>query len=181
MGARWMTPFSTQIIQSETGFILMDGKGRKHRLPNSILTEAYDVPYEGISINVLENSNLIVNFGSAWYFHFQSFDQGLSYQLVLEQNSKTDELVVLNYLIASGHAFLQSVDFKLKRTAQTVKFAYNPQMKLIAVFVDEEPEPLAHYDYDTQGNLITAVDQNAQTRSYEYNAGKNQHQNHVQV
>ncbi|MBJ8428754.1 RHS repeat protein, partial [Acinetobacter bereziniae] len=36
-------------------------------------------------------------------------------------------------------------------------------------FVDEQAEPLARYEYDTQGNLIKATDQNGHTRSYEYN------------
>ncbi len=35
--------------------------------------------------------------------------------------------------------------------------------------MDEQAEPVSRYEYDTQGNLIKAVDQNGHVRSYEYN------------
>src|SRR5690606_18044597 len=49
------------------------------------------------------------------------------------------------------------------------KFAFNEQVKIIAVFVDDQVEPWARYHYDAQGNLITAFDQNGHARQYEYN------------
>ncbi|QIO10299.1 RHS repeat protein [Acinetobacter lanii] len=42
-------------------------------------------------------------------------------------------------------------------------------MKIIAVFVDEQAQPLAQYQYDAQGNLIKAIDENGHTRDYQYN------------
>ncbi|MDR8247114.1 RHS repeat protein, partial [Acinetobacter baumannii] len=43
------------------------------------------------------------------------------------------------------------------------------QVKIMAVFLDDKAEPLARYEYDIQGNLIKAIDQNGYTRTYEYN------------
>ncbi|EPF74236.1 RHS repeat-associated core domain-containing protein [Acinetobacter rudis] len=170
IGARWMTPFSSQIILGDHGLIFIDGKGRQHHLAPSLFTEAYEVPYEGITAQGLDNGQIVLSFGGDWLYTFESFNSGLIYQLVLQLNVKTDEQVVLNYLNFGGHAFLQSVDFKLKAATQSLKFAYNKQVKIIAIFVDEQAEPLARYEYDAAGNLIQAFDQNAHQRSYEYNA-----------
>ncbi len=169
IGARWMMPFSNQFIAQDNGFILIDGKGRKHRLPQSILSESYQVPFEGIQISPAEDDHIVVDFGGDWSFYFRSFDAGQHYHLVLQHNAQTDEKVELNYLLVQQRAFLQSVDFKLKSATQRLKFAYNPQVQIIAIFVDEEAEPLARYDYDSQGNLIQAYDQHGHQRSYEYN------------
>lgn len=169
IGARWMTPFSHLIFAQENGFILLDDKGRKIRLPSSILTQPYDVPYEDIHTDILDNGNVTVSFGGDWQFEFQRFHEELIYHLVLEQNLKTKESVVLNYLLHGEHAVLKSVKFKFKRANQTLKFGYNQQVKIIAIFVDEQAEPLASYDYDAHGNLIQATDQNGQHRRYEYN------------
>lgn len=82
---------------------------------------------------------------------------------------KTQELVTLNYLTHQQFAFLQSVDFKLKRASQTLKFAYDKQLNIIAIFADEDAAPLARYVYDTDANSIQAFDQNGHSRQYIYN------------
>ena len=150
-------PFSNQILQTETGFILIDGKGRKHRLPQSILSESYQVPFEGIQVSPAEDDHIVVDFGRDWSFYFRSFDTGQRYHLVLQHNTQSDEKVELNYLLLQQRAFLQSVEFKLKSATQRLKFAYNPQVQIIAIFVDEEAEPLARYNYDTQGDRKSVV------------------------
>lgn len=66
-------------------------------------------------------------------------------------------------------AYLKVINFKLKQAEYELKFAFNEQVKIIAVFLDDKAEPLARYEYDTQGNLIKAIDQNGHTRTYEYN------------
>ena len=169
MGARWMMPFSNLIIQNKNGYLFIDGKGRKHQLPASILNEAYQVPYEGFMIQPLQNSDLMLNFGGDWNFQFHSFNAGKHYHLIQQFNGQTNEKVVLSYLLFEQFAYLQAVDFKLKRGKNSLKFAFNDQAKIIAAFVDEQPEPLARYEYDLQGNLVQAIDQNGHTRRYEYN------------
>lgn len=57
----------------------------------------------------------------------------------------------------------------MKWAKQSLKFAFNEQAKIVAAFVDDEPEPLARYEYDIQCNLIKAFDQNGHARRYEYN------------
>lgn len=169
IGARWMMPFSNVISQNKNGYLFIDSNGRKHQLPESILYEAYTVPYEGFSIEPLENEDLLLNFGSAWSFHFHSFNGGKHYQLIQQFNEETDEKVALSYLLFEQQAYLQSIDFQLKKAKHQLKFAFNDQVKVIAAFVDEQAEPVSRYEYDTQGNLIKAVDQNGHVRSYEYN------------
>lgn len=169
IGARWMMPFSNVIIQNKNGYLFIDSNGRKHQLPDSITYEAYTVPYEGFTVEPLENEDLLLNFGSAWSFHFHSFNGGKHYQLIQQFNEETDEKVALSYLLFEQQAYLQSIDFQLKRGKHQLKFAFNKQVKIIAAFVDEQAEPVSRYEYDTQGNLIQAVDQNGHVRSYEYN------------
>ncbi|WP_180182653.1 RHS repeat-associated core domain-containing protein [Acinetobacter sp. YH01020] len=169
IGARWMMPFSNVIIQNKNGYLFIDSNGRKHQLPDSITYEAYTVPYEGFTVEPLENEDLLLNFGSAWSFHFHSFNGGKHYQLIQQFNEETDEKVALSYLLFEQQAYLQSIDFQLKRGKHQLKFAFNEQVKIIAAFVDEQAEPVSRYEYDTQGNLIQAVDQNGHVRSYEYN------------
>ncbi|WP_180144225.1 RHS repeat-associated core domain-containing protein [Acinetobacter sp. YH12052] len=169
IGARWMMPFSNVILQNLNGYLFIDSNGRKHQLPESILYEAYTVPYEGFTVEPLENEDLLLNFGSDWNFHFHSFNGGRHYHLVQQFNEKTEEKVVLEYLLLEQVAYLQAIDFQLKSGKHKVKFAFNDQVKIIAAFVDEQPEPLSRYEYDQQGNLIKVIDQNGHTRSYEYN------------
>lgn len=57
----------------------------------------------------------------------------------------------------------------MKRAKHLVKFAFNEQAKVIAAFVDDQAKALARYEYDAQGNLIKAIDQNGHARRYEYN------------
>uniref|UniRef100_UPI00398919ED DUF6531 domain-containing protein n=1 Tax=Acinetobacter indicus TaxID=756892 RepID=UPI00398919ED len=170
MGARWQMPFSNIIQQNEKGYLFIDGKGRKLQLPASIIQQAYEVPYEDTTVTPLEDGRLRLNFGGAWSFDFESFNSGFSYQLVLEHQLETQEQVQLQYVFVQGQAFLQTVAFKLKQAQQALKFAYNDQGKILAIFVDDEVEPLAHYIYDQQGNLIQAFDENAHHRDYEYNS-----------
>ena len=169
IGSRWMMPFSNVILQNSNGYLFIDSNGRKHQLPESIIYEAYTVPYEGFTVEPLENEDLLLNFGSVWSFHFHSFNGGKHYQLIQQFNEETDEKVALSYLLFEQQAYLQSIDFQLKRGKHQLNFAFNDQVKIIAAFVDEQAEPVSRYKYDTQGNLIQAVDQNGHVRSYEYN------------
>ena len=169
IGARWMMPFSNVIIQNQNGYLFIDSNGRKHQLPASIVYETYQVPFEGFSVAPHDDGDLLLNFGSDWNFHFHSFNAGKHYHLVQQFNDQTDEKVVLTYLLFEQFAYLQAIDFQLKRAKHLVKFAFNEQAKVIAAFVDDQVEALARYEYDQQGNLIKAIDQNRHTRSYEYN------------
>ncbi|QIO05888.1 RHS repeat-associated core domain-containing protein [Acinetobacter shaoyimingii] len=170
MGARWMMPFSNSIIRHDKGYVFIDGKGRKIQLPHSIVQQGYEVPYEGTRVIPLENGRLSLNFGSAWAYDFESFNGGESYQLVLEQNEESKESVELKYAVLNGQAYLQTVDFQLKKFQHTLKFAYNDQGKMIAIFVDDVATPLARYSYDRSGNLIEAIDENGHAHQYQYNA-----------
>lgn len=169
IGARWMMPFSNMIQKNAQGYLFIDSKGRKHQLPASITLETYEVPYEGITIQPLKNGDLILNFGGDWSFQFHQFSVGQPYQLIQQFNEKTKEKIDLSYLIFEKVAYLQCVDFQLEHAKHQLKFAFNEQVKIMAVFLDDNAEPLARYDYDTQGNLIKAIDQNGHTRTYEYN------------
>ncbi|MDS7928269.1 RHS repeat-associated core domain-containing protein [Acinetobacter sp. V102_4] len=170
IGARWMMPFSNMIQQTAQGYLFIDSKGRKHQLPASIIFEAYEVPYEGWMIQPLKNGDLLLNFGGEWTFQFHQFSVGGPYQLIQQFNEKTQEKINLNYLVWDEVAYLQSVDFQLEHAEHQLKFAFNEQVKIMAVFIDDKAEPLARYDYDTQGNLIQVIDQNGHIRAYEYNS-----------
>ncbi|MFW2003773.1 RHS repeat-associated core domain-containing protein [Acinetobacter baumannii] len=169
IGTRWMMPFSNMIQKTAQGYLFIDSKGRKHQLPASITFETYEVPYEGIIVQPLKNGDLVLNFGGDWSFQFHQFSVGQPYQLIQQFNEKTQEKIDLSYLIFEKVAYLQHVDFQLEHAKHQLKFAFNEQVKIIAVFLDDNAEPLARYDYDTQGNLIKAIDQNGHTRTYEYN------------
>ncbi|MDB0301807.1 RHS repeat-associated core domain-containing protein [Acinetobacter baumannii] len=169
VGARWMMPFSNMIQQTAQGYLFIDSKGRKHQLPASITFETYEVPYEGIIVQPLKNGDLVLNFGGDWTFQFHQFSVEQPYQLIQQFNEKTQEKIDLSYLIFEKVAYLQHVDFQLEHAKHQLKFAFSEQIKIIAVFLDDNAEPLARYDYDTQGNLIKAIDQNGHTRTYEYN------------
>ncbi|MGQ1540814.1 RHS repeat-associated core domain-containing protein [Acinetobacter baumannii] len=169
IGARWMMPFSNMIQRTAQGYLFIDSKGRKHQLPASITFETYEVPYEGIIVQPLKNGDLVLNFGGDWTFQFHQFSVGQPYQLIQQFNKETKEKIDLSYLIFEKVAYLQCVDFQLEHAKHQLKFAFNEQIKIIAVFLDDKAEPLARYDYDTQGNLIKAIDQNGHTRTYEYN------------
>ncbi|MDV7490697.1 RHS repeat-associated core domain-containing protein [Acinetobacter baumannii] len=169
IGARWMMPFSNMIQKTAQGYLFIDSKGRKHQLPASITFETYEVPYEGIIVQPLKNGDLVLNFGGDWSFQFHQFSVGQPYQLIQQFNEETKEKIDLSYLIFEKVAYLQHVDFQLEHAKHQLKFAFNEQIKIIAVFLDDKAEPLARYEYDTQGNLIKAIDQNGHTRTYEYN------------
>lgn len=169
VGARWMMPFSNMIQRTAQGYLFIDSKGRKHQLPASIALETYEVPYEGIIVQPLKNGDLVLNFGGDWTFQFHQFSVGQPYQLIQQFNEKTQEKIDLSYLIFDKAAYLQHVDFQLEHAKHQLKFAFSEQIKIIAVFLDDNAEPLARYDYDTQGNLVKAIDQNGHTRTYEYN------------
>ncbi|MBU3082279.1 RHS domain-containing protein [Acinetobacter baumannii] len=169
VGARWMMPFSNMIQRTAQGYLFIDSKGRKHQLPASITFETYEVPYEGIIVQPLKNGDLVLNFGGDWTFQFHQFSVEQPYQLIQQFNEKTQEKIDLSYLIFEKVAYLQCVDFQLEHAKHQLKFAFNEQVKIMAVFLDDNAEPLARYDYDTQGNLIKAIDQNGHTRTYEYN------------
>lgn len=169
IGARWMMPFSNMIQQNAQGYLFIDSKGRKHQLPASITFETYEVPYEGIIVQPLKSGDLVLNFGGDWSFQFHQFSVGQPYQLIQQFNEKTQEKIDLSYLIFEKFAYLQYVDFQLEHAKHQLKFAFNEQVKIMAVFLDDKAEPLARYEYDTQGNLIKAIDQNGHTRTYEYN------------
>lgn len=169
MGARWMMPFSNMIQQNAQGYLFIDSKGRKHQLPASITFETYEVPYEGIIVQPLKSGDLVLNFGGDWSFQFHQFSVGQPYQLIQQFNEKTLEKIDLSYLIFEKVAYLQYVDFQLEHAKHQLKFAFNEQVKIMAVFLDDKAEPLARYEYDTQGNLIKAIDQNGHIRTYEYN------------
>ncbi|TEU25877.1 RHS repeat protein [Acinetobacter seifertii] len=169
IGARWMMPFSNMIQQTAQGYLFIDSKGRKHQLPSSITLETYEVPYEGWIIKPLKNGELILDFGGEWRSHFQSFDGGKNYYLVKKMNETSQEEILLEYLLLDHIAYLKVINFKFKQAEYELKFAFNEQVKIIAVFLDDKAEPLARYEYDTQGNLIKAIDQNGYTRTYEYN------------
>ncbi|QNX32824.1 RHS repeat-associated core domain-containing protein [Acinetobacter seifertii] len=169
VGARWMMPFSNMIQQTAQGYLFIDSKGRKHQLPSSITLETYEVPYEGWIIKPLKNGELILDFGGEWRSHFQSFDGGKNYYLVKKMNETSQEEILLEYLLLDHIAYLKVINFKFTQAEYELKFAFNEQVKIIAVFLDDKAEPLACYEYDTQGNLIKAIDQNGYTRTYEYN------------
>ncbi|MDC4255686.1 RHS domain-containing protein [Acinetobacter baumannii] len=169
VGARWMMPFSNMIQQNAQGYLFIDSKGRKHQLPASIALETHEVPYEGWIIKPLKNGELIMDFGGEWSSHFQSFDGGKNYYLVKKMNETSQEEILLEYLLLDHIAYLKAINFKFKQAEYELKFAFNEQVKIIAVFLDDKAEPLARYEYDTQGNLIKAIDQNGHTRTYEYN------------
>ncbi|WP_228289424.1 RHS repeat-associated core domain-containing protein [Acinetobacter pittii] len=169
VGARWMMPFSNMIQQNAQGYLFIDSKGRKHQLPASITFETYEVPYEGIIVQPLKSGDLVLNFGGDWSFQFHQFSVGQPYQLIQQFNEKTLEKIDLSYLIFEKVAYLQYVDFQLEHAKHQLKFAFNEQVKIMAVFLDDKAEPLARYEYDTQGNLIKATDQNGHIRTYEYN------------
>ncbi|MCK0913867.1 RHS domain-containing protein [Acinetobacter pittii] len=169
IGARWMMPFSNMIQQNAQGYLFIDSKGRKHQLPASITFETYEVPYEGIIVQPLKSGDLVLNFGGDWSFQFHQFSVGQPYQLIQQFNEKTLEKIDLSYLTFETVAYLQYVDFQLEHAKHQLKFAFNEQVKIMAVFLDDKAEPLARYEYDTQGNLIKAIDQNGHIRTYEYN------------
>ncbi|MGC9659560.1 type IV secretion protein Rhs [Acinetobacter pittii] len=169
IGARWMMPFSNMIQQNAQGYLFIDSKGRKHQLPASITFETYEVPYEGIIVQPLKSGDLVLNFGGDWSFQFHQFSVGQPYQLIQQFNEKTLEKIDLSYLIFEKVAYLQYVDFQLEHAKHQLKFAFDEQVKIMAVFLDDKAEPLARYEYDTQGNLIKATDQNGHIRTYEYN------------
>ncbi|WP_436868994.1 RHS repeat-associated core domain-containing protein [Acinetobacter courvalinii] len=169
MGARWMMPFSNVILPKPHGYIFIDAKGRKHPLPSTILQQAYTVPYEGMTVHPIENGDLLLNFGSDWSFHFHQFSLGQPYHLIQQFNENTNEKISLSYLLTEDVAYLQAIDFQFEHAQHQLKFAFNEQVKIIAVFVDDQIEPWARYHYDGQGNLITAFDQNGHARQYEYN------------
>ena len=169
MGARWMMPFSNHIEKTQFGYLFIDSNGRKHSLPTSIVHKAYEVPFEAIMVAPLESGDLVLNFGSDWNFYFHQFEEGGHYHLVLEENLESQECVLLDYLVIDGRAYLKQVEFKLKKGQQVLKFAYTPQVKIQAIFIDEQPESLVRYEYDQQGNLVKAYDQNGHVRHYEYN------------
>lgn len=169
MGARWMMPFSNQIEPTAFGYQFIDANGRKHRLPSSILNEAYEVPFEEIVVEPLENGDLALNFGGDWVFHFHQFVDGGHYHLVKEVNLENQENVQLDYLVIEGCAYLKQVEFKLKKAQNSLKFAFTNQVKIQAIFLDDQTEALARYEYDQQGNLVKAYDQNGHVRHYEYN------------
>ncbi|MBO3658124.1 RHS repeat-associated core domain-containing protein [Acinetobacter haemolyticus] len=169
IGARWMMPFSNMIQKNAQGYLFIDSKGRKHQFPASIPFEAYEVPYEGLTVQPTENEDLVLNSGGEWNSLFHSYDGGENYYLVKKNNEKTQEQILLDYLLIDDSAYLQTINFKLKKAHHQLKFAFNEQIKIIAVFIDEQVEPLARYHYDTQGNLIKATDENDHVRSYEYN------------
>ncbi|MZY07138.1 RHS repeat protein [Acinetobacter pittii] len=169
IGARWMMPFSSVIKQSPKGYIFIDDQGRKHQLPSSIAYQAYAASFENLTVQPLEDGDLILNLGTEWNWQFHSFNEGKDYQLIQQFNGTTQEKVILNYLVVGGSAYLQTVNFQFKKTKHTLKFAFNDQVKIIAIFVDDQVEPLAKYEYDQYGNLIKAYDQNGHNRQYEYN------------
>ena len=169
MGARWMMPFSNVILPKPQGYIFIDAKGRKHALPSTILQQAYTVPFEGMTVHPIENGDLLLNFGGDWSFHFHQFGLGQPYHLIQQFNENTNEKISLSYLLADGVAYLQAIDFQFEQVQHQLKFAFNEQVKIIAVFVDDQVEPWARYHYDAQGNLMTAFDQNGHARQYEYN------------
>ena len=169
IGARWMMPFSNVIIQNQNGYLFIDSNGRKHQLPESIVYDEYIVPYEGFTVAPYEKNDLLLNFGTEWNFHFHSFNGGKHYHVVQQFNEKTNEKVVLTYLLFEQFAYLQAIDFQLKRGKHIVKFAFDDQAKVIAAFVDDQVEALARYEYDQQGNLTKTIDQNGHIRRYEYN------------
>ncbi|MGK7823738.1 DUF6531 domain-containing protein, partial [Acinetobacter baumannii] len=148
VGARWMMPFSNMIQQNAQGYLFIDSKGRKHQLPASITFETYEVPYEGITIQPLKNGDLVLNFGGDWTFQFHQFSVGQPYQLIQQFNEKTQEKIDLSYLIFEKVAYLQYVVFQLEHAKHQLKFAFNEQVKIMAVFLDDKAEPLARYEYD---------------------------------
>ncbi|ENX63357.1 MULTISPECIES: RHS repeat-associated core domain-containing protein [Acinetobacter] len=169
IGARWMMPFSNVILPKEQGYVFIDAKGRKHALPSTILQQAYTVPYEGMTVHPIGNGDLLLDFGGDWSFHFHQFGLGQPYHLIQQFNENSNEKISLSYLLADGVAYLQAIDFQFEQAQHQLKFAFNEQVKIIAVFVDDQIEPWARYHYDAQGNLITAFDQNGYARQYEYN------------
>ncbi|WP_179997815.1 RHS repeat-associated core domain-containing protein [Acinetobacter sp. YH12239] len=170
LGARWLMPFSNLIVPNEKGYLFIDAKGRKQQLPSIIMSESYEVPFQGIATHLNEQGELVLNFGTEWDYQFSTFDQGQSYQLTQERNSSTQEQVDLRYILLNGKAYLQTVHFNFKKTQQILKFAYNDQAKIIAIFVDDQEQPLARYGYDHDGNLVEAYDENGHARQYSYNA-----------
>ena len=169
MGARWMMPFSNRIELTKFGYQFIDANGRKHKLPASILNEAYEVPFEGLMVTPRDSGDLVLNFGGEWSSHFHQFVKGGHYYLVLEENPESQENIQLDYLVIDGRAYLKQVEFKLKKAQQVLKFAYTPQVKIQAIFLGEQPEALARYEYDQHDHLVKAYDQNGHVRHYEYN------------
>ena len=169
MGARWMMPFSNQIEPTTFGYLFIDANGRKHRLPASIVNEVYEVPFEGIAVEPLENGDLSLNFGGDWNFYFHQFVDGGFFYLVQQENQTTNENIKLDYLVIEKRAYLKQVDFHLKKAQHSLKFAFTNQVKIQAIFLDAQVEALARYEYDQQGNLVKAYDQNGHVRHYEYN------------
>ena len=129
----------------------------------------YSFPFESFSVVPHDDEELLLNFGSDWNFHFHSFNGGKHYHLIQQFNDQTDEKVVLTSLLFEQFVYLQAIDFQLKRAKHVLKFAFNSQAKVIATVVDDQAEALARYEYDTQGNLIKAFDQNGHAHCYEYN------------
>ncbi|MGE8684704.1 MAG: RHS repeat-associated core domain-containing protein [Acinetobacter sp.] len=169
IGARWMIPFSNMIMRKDEGYYYIE-EGRVIKLFEDYPKETVEVPFEGIILTPLNENTIRMNFGTSQVFDFISFDKGNTFNLASRVNVSTGDSFEVNYYLIDKKALLTSVNFKTKKSYNTLKFAYNDQGRVVAIFVNDLATPLAQYKYDQQGNLIEAIDENGHVRQYQYNA-----------
>ena len=175
-GARWITPYTTRIIEQRGQLRYIGADGRSHRYPVLKAGEIHYDPIEKLTISRISPTMIAMTRGKDWV---ETYEQpktgGQTYRLTMMNDTKNQQTVGLRYdhSSADGRSVLSDIITKKHETILShVGTQINTSGQITALWEIKDGKllkQLAHYRYNPLNQLILAQDENAQHWTYEYN------------
>ncbi|TDR27756.1 RHS repeat-associated core domain-containing protein [Hydromonas duriensis] len=173
-GARWITPYTTRIVQSSNQLVYFAADGRLHPYPSLVNGGMSHNSIEKITLTRISETMLTLTRGADWVETYEADpDYPRAYRLTMLNDVKNSKTVGIRYdYKRNGRTIISDIVTKVNGQIEShiaTKPNEHGQITELWHIVNGQPErQLAHYQYDNENNLILAQDENAQYRTYEY-------------
>ncbi len=167
MGARWVNQYLTRIDVRQQEWLFNTADGRMVSLPKLKVGEVHRDGVNGYNLVVISDEVISLTFGREAMQLFQK--QGKHYKPVLFRDSNHNS-VSLTY---DRHHRLESIANHTNQHG--LSFDYDEHKRIKTVWLSLLPNHerlriVAEYQYDQQNNLVSAVDEAGDERTFAYDA-----------
>ena len=185
-GARWITPFSTQIIpkteyieseENKEGYVkilkglqFIGADARPIELAQLKIGESIHDQQEGFYYSVISDTVQMISYGTDEKHYFEKEEDNYRLSVIEYKNGMTAAVRYDHFI--EGKSFISDIVIKHEdQVLLQIGFKINSNGKVEDVWSIENgslKRPLASYTYDIKGNLIGAITENASKYEYEY-------------
>ncbi len=171
LGARWTNGYLSRIDIRKNEWLLNTADGRIVKLPKLKVGEIHRDGTNGFNLIYLDEDLISITFGRNQLQLFQK--QGERHYKLAVLRDNNHNTISLSYDEQYRLALVNN-----QTNGHSLTFDYNPNQQITQVHlhpidkdtqtVGERIRTVAQYEYDKQGNLISATDENKDNRTFEY-------------